>query len=65
MKSILDFFSSVKLTLVLLLGLFGERIAVEETLRVQRGRPKLDYLLNPEAAEPFAADTISGGFAPG
>jgi LPS sulfotransferase NodH len=48
----------------LLLGLFGERIAVEETLRRQRGRPKVDYLLNPEAAAPFVADSISGGFAP-
>ncbi|MEX1295338.1 MAG: sulfotransferase [Candidatus Limnocylindrales bacterium] len=47
----------------LLLRLFGERIAVEETLRRQRGRPKLDYLLNPEAAAPFEGDTISRGFA--
>ena len=46
----------------LLLALFGERIAVEETLRRQRGRPKLDYLVNAEAAEPFAEDTLSGGF---
>ena len=46
----------------LLLRLFGERIAVEETLRRQRGRPKLDYLVNAEAAEPFAEDTLSGGF---
>jgi LPS sulfotransferase NodH len=48
----------------LLLGLFGERIAVEETLRRQRGKPKLDYLVDPEVAEPFAADSISGRFAP-
>ena len=47
----------------LLLRLFGERIAVEETLRRQRGRPKLEYLVDPEAAEPFARDTLSGGFA--
>lgn len=47
----------------LLLRLFGERIAVEESLRRQRGRPKLEYLTNPEAAEPFATDTLSGGFA--
>ena len=47
----------------LLLDLFGERIAVEEWLRQQRGKPKLEYLANPGVAEPFAADTISGGFA--
>lgn len=47
----------------LLWQLFGERIAVEETLRRQRGRPKLEYLLNPDVAEPFAADSISRGFA--
>ena len=49
----------------LLLGLFGERIEVAETLHRQRGKPKLEYLVNPEMAEPFAADSISGGFAPG
>ena len=48
----------------LLLRLFGERIVVEETLRRQRGRPKLEYVLNPEATEPFAADSLSAGFAP-
>lgn len=48
----------------LLQRLFGERIAVEETLRRQRGRPKLDYLLNPEAAAPFVEDSLSRGFAP-
>ena len=47
----------------LLLRLFGERISVEETLRRQRSRPKLDYLRNPDAGRPFAADTLSGGFA--
>lgn len=47
----------------LLLGLFGERIEVAETLRRQRGKPKLEYLRNREAAEPFAADTITEGFA--
>lgn len=41
---------------------FGERIAVEETLRRQRGRPKLDYLVNPVDAEPFVADSLSAGF---
>jgi hypothetical protein len=44
-------------------GLFGERIAVEETLRQQRTRPKIEYLRNPEDAEPFTADSIAGGFA--
>jgi LPS sulfotransferase NodH len=47
----------------LLLRLFGERISVEESLRRQRGRPKLDYLTNPEAGRPFATDTLSEGFA--
>lgn len=47
----------------LLLQSFGERIDVAETLRRQRGRPKLDYLRNPDEAEPFAADSISEGFA--
>jgi len=48
----------------LLLRLFGQRIAVEETLRRQRGKPKLEYLVNPEIAAPFVADTLSEGFAP-
>ena len=43
-------------------GLFGERIAVEETLQRQRGRPKLDYLVNPAEAAPFVADSLSTGF---
>lgn len=46
----------------LLERLFGERIAVEETLRRQRGRPKLDYVENPADAEPFVADSLSAGF---
>ena len=49
----------------LLLRLFGAHVAVEETLRRQRGRPKLEYLSNPDDAMPFAADTLSGGFASG
>jgi hypothetical protein len=48
----------------LLLRLFGEPIAVEETLRRQRGQDKIAYLRNPAAAAPFADDSISGGFAP-
>jgi LPS sulfotransferase NodH len=47
----------------LLMRLFGERVAVAETLRRQRGRPKLEYLVNPDAAEAFAADSLSDGFA--
>ncbi len=47
----------------LLLRLFGERIAAEETLRRQRGRPKLEYLTNPDVAEAFAADSLRQGFA--
>ncbi len=47
----------------LLLRLFGERISVEETLRRQRGRPKLEYLTNPDEAAPYAGDTLRGGFA--
>lgn len=47
----------------LLLDLFGERIAVAETLRRQRGRPKIEYLLDPEAAQPFVNDSLSRGFA--
>jgi hypothetical protein len=46
-------------------GLFGERIAVEETLRRQRNRPKIDYLRDPGDAAPFTSDSISGGFADG
>ncbi len=49
----------------LLQRLFGERISVEETLRRQRGRPKLEYLTNPEAAERFSGDTLTGGFEAG
>jgi LPS sulfotransferase NodH len=48
----------------LLLHLFDERISVEETLRRQRGRPKLEYLTNPHEAAPYAGDTLRGGFAP-
>jgi hypothetical protein len=44
-------------------GLFGDRVDVEETLRKQRGRPKIEYLRNPEAATRFTADSISGSFA--
>ena len=47
----------------LLLRLFGERISVEETLRRQRGRPKLEYLTNPDEAAPYTGDTLRGGFA--
>jgi LPS sulfotransferase NodH len=47
----------------LLEGLFGERPDIEEVLRLQRGRPKLEYLANPADAEAFAADSIRGGFA--
>jgi hypothetical protein len=47
----------------LLERLFGERIDVAETLRRQRSRPKVEYLVNPVEAEPFTADSISGGFA--
>jgi len=47
----------------LLLRLFGERIAVEETLRRQRVRPKLEYLTNRDDAAPFVDDTLSGGFS--
>jgi LPS sulfotransferase NodH len=46
----------------LLERLFGERIDVEETLRRQRGRPKLDYLANPADAEAFVDDSIKRGF---
>jgi hypothetical protein len=42
---------------------FGERIDVEEALRRQRGRPKLEYLANPADAEAFVDDSIKGGFA--
>ena len=47
-----------------LLDWFGERVDVVETLRQQRGRPKLEYLRNPESAAPFVEDSISRGFAP-
>ena len=46
----------------LLERLFGKRIAVEETLRRQRGKPKLEYLLNPAEAEPFVGDSLERGF---
>ncbi len=49
----------------LLERLFGERLDVREGLRRQRGRPKVEYLTNPAAAEPFVADSIRGGFAEG
>ena len=42
--------------------LFEERIDVEETLRRQRSRPKIEYLVNPADAEPFAADSMTRGF---
>ena len=42
---------------------FGKRIDVEETLRRQRGRPKIEYLRDPADAAPYAADSISRGFA--
>ena len=48
----------------LLEDLFGQHIDVTETLRRQRDRPKVDYLLNPAEAEPFVADSIVRGFAP-
>lgn len=44
-------------------GLFGERIAVDEVLRRQRARPKVDYLVNPGEAGPYTADSIANGFA--
>lgn len=47
----------------LLERLFGERIDVAETLRRQRPRSKIEYLVNPADAEPFTADSISGAFA--
>jgi LPS sulfotransferase NodH len=47
----------------LLERLFGQRIDVRETLRRQRGRDKIEYLRNPSAAQPFVADSITGGFA--
>jgi len=47
----------------LLERLFSERIDVEETLRRQRGRPKLEYLANPADAEAFVNDSVRGGFA--
>jgi hypothetical protein len=50
---------------MLLERLFGEHVSVEESLRRQRGRPKLDYVLDKDAAAPFVADSISGGFAEG
>lgn len=46
----------------LLERLFGERAAVEEMLRRQRGKPKLDYLVNPAAAEPYVNDSLERGF---
>ena len=49
----------------LLTRLFEERVNVEETLRRQRGRAKLEYLANPQDGAPFAADSISGGYAAG
>jgi hypothetical protein len=45
--------------------LFGERIDVTETLRRQRPRSKIEYVTNPEAAEPFTADSIERGFSSG
>ena len=46
----------------LLERLFGERVSVEETLRRQRGRAKLDYVVNRSDAVPFVADSLSRGF---
>jgi hypothetical protein len=46
-----------------LYDLFGERIDVEETLRRQHGRPKIEYLRDAAIAQPFIADSISRGFA--
>lgn len=48
----------------LLERLFGERIDVAQTLRRQRSRPKIEYLVNPADAEPYTADSVSGGYAP-
>ena len=42
---------------------FGERLDLREGLRRQRGRPKIEYVSNPDEAEPFTADSIRGGFA--
>jgi LPS sulfotransferase NodH len=47
----------------LLERLFGERVEIREVLRRQRGRPKVEYLTNPAAAEPYADDSIENGFA--
>jgi hypothetical protein len=43
--------------------LFGERVAVEATLRRQRDRPKIEYLRDPSRALAFTADSLSRGFA--
>ena len=42
---------------------FGQRVSVEETLRRQRGRPKIDYLTNPRDAEAYVDDSLSRGYA--
>lgn len=49
----------------LLERLFGERPDLREGLRRQRSRPKIEYLTNPAETEPFTADSIRRGFAPG
>lgn len=43
--------------------LFHERIDIQEVLRRQRAQSKIEYLTNPEVAEPFVDDSIEGGFA--
>ncbi len=49
----------------LLERLFGEQVDVREGLKRQRGRPKMEYLTNPDDAEPFVGDSIRHGFAAG
>lgn len=46
-------------------SIFGERVDLEERLERQSTRSTIDYVSNPEAAAPFVADSISGGFAAG
>ncbi len=47
----------------LLEGLFGQRVELEEKLQRQLPRPKIEYVADPDAAKPFTADSITGGFA--
>lgn len=49
----------------LLERLFGEQVDVRQGLKRQRGRPKIEYLTNPDDAEPFVGDSIRDGFAAG